>query len=66
MVAAPILGTIGLKHNLWFFNSSKDTVIGIWFWGVSLEDFIFVLVVPTLVIASYEFFKKLLGKRLGQ
>ena len=53
---------IGLHRNLWFFSKEESKMIGVWFRGVPLEDFIFVIVVPALIIGTYEFAKKYLAK----
>ncbi len=49
---------IGLYRNLWFFSKEESKMLGIWLWGVPLEDFIFVIILPILVISVYEFTKK--------
>ena len=49
---------IGLNRGLWFFNHEEGRLLGVWFWGVPIEDFIFVITVPVLVISAYEFIKK--------
>jgi len=48
---------IGLNRGLWFFNTDAGRLLGVWLWGIPIEDFIFVIVVPTLVISSYEYIK---------